>query len=60
MESESDDDIVNSSNEIFPNPLKVNTRDKSEIEMKLKDMSLIEPSDPEIDTSAHYKSTIGS
>lgn len=58
-ESGSDDDIINSSNEIYPTPLKMN-RDKSKIEMKFKDLSLIEPSDSDNDSSAHYKSTIAS
>lgn len=35
-------------------------KEKCEIEMKLKDLSLIEPSDSDNDISAHHKSTIAS
>lgn len=36
------------------------SKEKCEIEMKLKDLSLIEPSDSDNDISVHHKSTIAS
>jgi len=57
--SESDDDIINSSNELLPTHIKVNHKE-SEIEKKLKDMSLIEINSSDSDISEHYKSTIAS
>lgn len=57
MESESDDDIINSSNEILPTPLRAKCKN-SQIVSKLKDLSFVELSDS--DTSRFYKSTIAS
>lgn len=54
--SESDDDIINSSNEIVPTLRR--ECEKSQIASKFKDLSLVEPSDS--DTSILYKSTITS
>jgi len=55
--SESDNDIINSSNEIDKTSKNV-ILEKSQIDIKLKEMSLIEPSDSDLETSMHYKSTI--
>lgn len=50
FEISSDDDIINSS--IKP----IQAKHTSQIEMKLNDLSLIEPSDTDNDTSDNYKS----
>jgi len=57
---ESDSDIINSPQyQKFKIPKKV-THEESQIETKLKDLSIIEPSDSDDDVSAHYKSTVTS
>ncbi|KAL4088915.1 hypothetical protein QTP88_023996 [Uroleucon formosanum] len=58
--SESDSDIINSPQyQKFKIPKKV-THEEPEIETKLSDLSLIEPSDSDDDVSAHHKSTVTS
>ncbi|XP_025412191.1 transcription termination factor 2-like isoform X2 [Sipha flava] len=59
QESESDEDIINSSKELYPTPMKAN-HEKSQLDIKLKELSLIESSDDDSDASNHYKSNIAS
>jgi len=57
---ESDSDIINSPQyQKFKIPKKVNN-EESQIETKLNDLSIIEPSDSDDDVSAHHKSTVTS
>lgn len=57
---ESDSDIINSPQyQKFKIPKKVN-HEESQIETKLNDLSIIEPSDSDDDVSAHHKSTVTS
>ncbi|CAI6363749.1 unnamed protein product [Macrosiphum euphorbiae] len=57
---ESDSDIINSPQyQKFKIPKKV-AHEESQIETKLNDLSIIEPSDSDSDVSAHHKSTVTS
>jgi len=59
LESDSEDNIINSPQQMLQISKKVN-REESQIETKLNDLSLIGPSDSDDDVPSHHKSTVAS